>query len=180
MPREQARQPVGAELGLGARIGLEPATYGLEVRQSLSAWCCGGASPQVGSGRPSDRLHPGRSRYSDPDCQRDCQCHHRLPSVSGAAGRLGGRRDVRTPGRPATRPHRHRARSNPHSQSGPPSQLTGWRRNRRYPWPANPVSRRSHISIPDSWHAAAAAGPAPPYAYPRVHNTVTNHNLAAV
>jgi hypothetical protein len=40
--------------------GLEPATYGLGVRQRLSASCRPGASPQVESGLPSGQSHPGR------------------------------------------------------------------------------------------------------------------------
>jgi hypothetical protein len=32
--------------------GLEPATYGLEVRHDPSGWCCLEASPPVASGPP--------------------------------------------------------------------------------------------------------------------------------
>jgi hypothetical protein len=45
--------------------GLEPAPYGLEVRHDLSAWCCHGASPQVGSGPSSNPSQPGEPCYSD-------------------------------------------------------------------------------------------------------------------
>ena len=49
----------------GAVAGLEPATYGLEVRLHLSTWYCPGTSPQVRSGSLSDLSHPGRHSYSD-------------------------------------------------------------------------------------------------------------------
>jgi hypothetical protein len=45
--------------------GLEPATYGLEVRHAPSARWCPGASPQVGSGSSSNQCHRGRLRDND-------------------------------------------------------------------------------------------------------------------
>jgi hypothetical protein len=45
--------------------GLEPATYGLEVRHEPSAWCRRGASSQVASDLPSAWSHPGRHRDND-------------------------------------------------------------------------------------------------------------------
>jgi hypothetical protein len=41
--------------------GLEPAPYGLEVSHDPSAWYHPSASPQVGSGPPSDRSIASRS-----------------------------------------------------------------------------------------------------------------------
>ena len=65
MTTEQARQSLqGSDLGvLAPPAGLEPATYGLEVRQHPSGWCHPGASTQVGSGSPSGQLH--RERLCD-------------------------------------------------------------------------------------------------------------------
>jgi hypothetical protein len=52
--------------GFGATLaGLEPATYGLEVRHGPSAWWCLGASPPVGSGLSSDQWRRGRSGDDD-------------------------------------------------------------------------------------------------------------------
>ena len=52
--------------GFGAPLaGLEPATYGLEVRHDPSAWCRRGVSPQVGSDPSSDRFHRSRGRGID-------------------------------------------------------------------------------------------------------------------
>jgi hypothetical protein len=45
--------------------GLEPATYGLEVRHDPCAWCRRGASSQVASDLPSAWSHPGRHRDND-------------------------------------------------------------------------------------------------------------------
>ena len=45
--------------------GLEPATYGLEVRHDPSDWCHRGASALVGSGSSSDQWHRGRFRDND-------------------------------------------------------------------------------------------------------------------
>jgi hypothetical protein len=51
--------------GFAPPAGLEPATYGLEVRHNPSAWCHADASPQVASDPPSAWSHPGRHRDND-------------------------------------------------------------------------------------------------------------------
>jgi hypothetical protein len=86
--------------GFGAPLaGLEPATYGLEVRQSLSVWCRLGASPQVASGPPSAWWHPGRLRPIDriaslamPAASAELV----LPVADKAPGRCAGRRSSRS------------------------------------------------------------------------------------
>ena len=51
--------------GFAPLAGLEPATYGLEVRHDPSAQCCPGPSPQVTLGPPSTWLHRDRHRSND-------------------------------------------------------------------------------------------------------------------
>jgi hypothetical protein len=67
MTAEQARQVLyGSGLGVCAPpAGLEPATYGLEVRHHPSAWSYLGASPQVASSLSSAWLHPRRHSDSE-------------------------------------------------------------------------------------------------------------------
>ena len=63
LPPEQAALALKPlTCALAPLAGLEPATYGLEVRHDPSAWYHPGASPQVGSGLSSNRSPPDRLR----------------------------------------------------------------------------------------------------------------------
>ena len=58
--------------------GLEPATYGLEVRHDPSVWWQLGLSLLVDSGPWSRLLHPGWGRYSDRIARRIATITHLL------------------------------------------------------------------------------------------------------
>jgi hypothetical protein len=65
LPEQADPRAQGADLGFGAPAGLEPATYGEEVRHNPSAQWCLGRSPQVELTLPSVWLHPDGHRHND-------------------------------------------------------------------------------------------------------------------
>src|SRR5215211_328393 len=63
---KQSNQIKPLTWGFGAPLaGLEPATYGLEVRHDPSAWSWLGASLQVGSGASSKQSRPDQPCHND-------------------------------------------------------------------------------------------------------------------